>query len=371
MDQATRTSRLPTPRFPFRRRPAISSPIGPVQHNVFPMSSEDEGTRASPASVKPCVPDLSVVISQGPRSGLGATTKMPPSSDAEQKDRAPRPATPVAKKLEGSTSIWQFPKSHTLHVFSGISNSLSRSALIPSLRGSNSSNISLSSDTAGATLTTDTTITTAPKAPATTLLPVTRGSRWSLGSQRSQVDLSLSRDPCFVHEAQPSAYWAGRFMSLHDKFQSESLDPRNMQSLIVAHSHREAASSQQRKLSHQQGHLQEFYHNRHHARLPPSATSEAILQQSGGNMTNVVTQADVTLLLDEDERCRRVFVHLEAFCATDEARRSLRLWQQDYARKTGRKKLLPKGAMMQERHGGSYMSRLLGGKRMGKRASIM
>lgn len=88
-------------------------------------------------------------------------------------------------------------------------------------------------------------------------------------------------------------------------------------------------------------------------------------------MADAIAQADVALLLDEDERCKRVFVHLEAFCATDEARASLRLWQQDYARKTGRKKLLPKGGAMQDRQSGSYISRIMGAKRIGKRASIM
>lgn len=371
MDQATRTSRLPTPRFSFRRRPAISSPIGPVQHNIFPMSSEDESITAFPVSVDPNVSDPSVIISRGSSSVLEANAKMPPPSDAEQKDLAPRPVTPVIKEHEESTSHWQLPKSRTLHVFSGISNSFSRSTLIPSLRVSNSSNTSLSSDYAAATLIQDTVITTDLKAPAATLLPVTRGNRWSLGSHRSQVDLSLSQDPCFIHEAQPSAYWAGRFMSLHDKFQSESLTPRNMQSLILAHSHRTTTSSQQRKLSRQQSHLQDVRYNRYPTGLPPSVTSSAILQQTGGDMPNVIAQADVAMLLDDDERCRRVFVHLEAFCATDEARRSLRLWQRDYATKTGRKKLLPKGAMKEERHGGSYISRLMGGKRMGKRASVM
>lgn len=371
MDQATRASRLPTSRFSFRRRPAISSPIGPVQHNIFPMSSEDEGIRACPVPVKPNVPDPSVIMSKGPCSGLDVNAKMSPLSSAEQKDRAPRPVTPLVKQFEESTSHWQLPKSRTLHVFSGISNSFSRSTLIPSLRASNSSNTSLSSDNAAGMLATDTTITTAPKAPATTLLPETRSNRWSLGSHRSQVDLSLSGDPCIIHEAQPSAYWAGRFMSLHDKFQSESLTPRNMQSLILAHGHRTTTISQQRKLSRQQSHLQEVRYNCHQTRLPPSATSSAILQHTGDDMADVVAQADVAMLLDDDERCRRVFVHLEAFCATDEARRSLRLWQRDYATKTGRKKLLPKGAMKEERHGGSYISRLMGGKRTGKRASVM
>lgn len=88
-------------------------------------------------------------------------------------------------------------------------------------------------------------------------------------------------------------------------------------------------------------------------------------------MADAKAQADATLLLNDDERCKRIFVHLEAFCATDEARNSLHLWQLDYARKTGRKKLMPKATNTQERQAGSYISRIMGGKRVGKRASIM
>lgn len=88
-------------------------------------------------------------------------------------------------------------------------------------------------------------------------------------------------------------------------------------------------------------------------------------------MSHAIAHAEAALLLDDDERCKRVLLHMEAFCATDEARNSLRLWQQDYARKTGSKKLLPEGCFMEERVGGSYLAKLMGGRGMGKRASIM
>lgn len=143
-----------------------------------------------------------------------------------------------------------------------------------------------------------------------------------------------------------------------------------MQSLIIAHSHRTTTMSNQQRRR-QPSAPQDIRYSRYNTRLPPSATSAAVLQQTGGNMAEAIAHADAALLLDDDERCKRVFVHLEAFCATDEARTSLRLWQQDYARKTGRPKLLPKGAVMEERNGSSYISRIMGGKRIGKRASVM
>lgn len=160
-------------------------------------------------------------------------------------------------------------------------------------------------------------------------------------------------------------------MSLHDKFQSEALTPKNMQSLILAHAHRATTNKLQHMRGRQRDLFQDVRYSRYHTRLPQSATSSAVLQQTGGDVADAIAHSNATLLLDEDERCRRVFVHLEAFCATNEARKSLHLWQQDYARKTGRKKLLPKGGAMEERHGGSYISRIMGGKRIGKRASVM
>lgn len=199
-------------------------------------------------------------------------------------------------------------------------------------------------------------------------MPFSLSGRLSLGSSKS--DPHLARDPCLVYTEQPSAYWTGRFHSLHDKLQSECLSHENLQNLLSAQSERAVARNQQR-----QPHiLQENRYSRYNTRLPPSATSAAILQQvNGGDIgsQSLTPQAiDVALLLDDDERCRRVFIIIESFCVTDEARKSLLAWQRDFARRTGRKKLLPKGGSMEGRVWGTYFSRM-GMKRAAKRASIM
>lgn len=160
-------------------------------------------------------------------------------------------------------------------------------------------------------------------------------------------------------------------MSLHDKLQSECLTYENLQSLIDAQSGWALARNQQR----QPQLLQDMRYTRYSSRLPPSATSAAILQQttaSGDLSTQSLTAqaVDAALLMDDDERCRRVFINLETFCTTEEARKSLLEWQQGFARKTGRKKLLPRGGTMEDRLWDSYLARM-GVKRMGKRASIM
>lgn len=72
------------------------------------------------------------------------------------------------------------------------------------------------------------------------------------------------------------------------------------------------------------------------------------LRKEREDMLRRVTIADATALTDDDNRCRRVFLHLEATCTTDEARNSLYAWQQDHARKTNREVLLPRGGTMHD-----------------------
>ncbi|KAH8776774.1 hypothetical protein F5883DRAFT_452836 [Diaporthe sp. PMI_573] len=269
----------------------------------------------------------------------------------DEKDGSGRPPTPVISTLQDSTPR-QLSKSRTFNVLSGITASFSRSSLAPSHRATASSNGSSASLAQATTTTADTSL---PKAPTSSRLPVSKSGRLSLGSHKS--DLHLTQNPCCIYTEQPSAYWSGRFNSLHDKFLAECLTPNNLQSLLGAKADRSAALNQQL-----QPHLlREAQYTRFNTRLPPSATSAAILQQAGGG--------DAKLLLDDDERCKRVFIHLEAFCATDEARRSLFVFQQDFARKEGRPKVLPRGGTMGDRNWGSYISRM-GVKRIGKRASM-
>lgn len=277
-----------------------------------------------------------------------------------------RPPTPIVKTLEDSTPR-QLSKSRTFNVLSGITASFSRSSLAPSRRTTASSNASSASLAQAATA--DTSLS---KAPTSSRLPVSKSGRLSLGSHKS--DLHLTQNPCCIYTEQPSAYWSGRFNSLHDKFLADCLTTNNLHSILAAQAEQAKARNQQL-----QPHLlRETQYTRFNTRLPPSATSAAILQQTGGgglggdkdrNESLAKHAADAELLLDDDERCKRVFVHLEAFCATDEARRSLFAFQQEYARKMRRPKLLPRGGTMGDRVWGSYISRM-GVKRIGKRASM-
>ena len=59
--------------------------------------------------------------------------------------------------------------------------------------------------------------------------------------------------------------------------------------------------------------------------------------------------------MDEDNRARRVFLHLEALCVTNEAKKSLHTWQHSYARRMGKECLLPRGEASK-----GWVGRLLG-----------
>jgi hypothetical protein len=281
----------------------------------------------------------------------------------DKKDGSGRPPTLVTSTLEDPTPR-QLSKSRTFNVLSGITASFSRSSLASSRRTIASSGGSSASLTPAATAD-----TSASGPPASSRLPVSKSGRVSLGPHKP--DLHLTQNPCCVYTEQPSTYWSGRFNSLHDKFLAECLTPNNLQSLLGAKADRSTAFNQQ---------LQpQLLRETQHTRLPPSATSAAILQQTrgGGGLDGDIEgngnleayAADAKLLLDDDERCKRVFIHLESFCATEEARKSLFAFQQDFARKEGRPKALPRDGTMGDRNWGSYISRM-GVRRIGKRASM-
>ncbi|KAI1356596.1 hypothetical protein F5Y01DRAFT_301442 [Xylaria sp. FL0043] len=274
--------------------------------------------------------------------------------------------SPSKTKMRSRLSI---SKSRTFSVFSNFTASLSRTSL-GQFTGSESRRTSISSKS------------TARKDPA----PYTNSqSSQSASSTSSQAILDQTpepaADPRQIHTAQSSAYWAGRFMALQDKFQSEALLPENLSTLVHAHAERSllavtqpslassattscitpaaaaankppprpptgrptAGSISPRKRQQQQPSMSR-------ARpLPPkfsrSATTTTIFTTATMTMAPPPkTSAAAALLVDEDTRVRRVFAHLDALCTTSEARLSLQQWQQCYARRAGKEHLFV-GAM--------------------------
>lgn len=229
------------------------------------------------------------------------------------------------------------PKSRTLNVFSNLTASLSRGSLPSFSRTISSSSAASGNDGAS--------------------------HRPHTASTTSTQEVEVV-NPRQVTGAQSSEYWTGRFMALQDRFQSEMLLPDNLTTLITAHAERSQPSPAPAPVQnaivptstsipnlsypHTRGH-------KHKSSISSTASNRAS------------RELDATLLMDEDNRARRVFLHLEALCITNEAKKSLHTWQTSYARRMGKECLLPRGESSK-----GWVGRLLGKNDHGsKRGSII
>ncbi|RYP63630.1 hypothetical protein DL771_009189 [Monosporascus sp. 5C6A] len=298
------------------------------------------------------------------------------------------------------------PRSRTLAVFSNITNSLSRSSL---------SSFTRNDSRQPSTSTTATTSTRGTADSSTT------ESRFRMStSTSSSIRAAGNTLPGKIRTAQASAYWTGRFVALHDKFRSEMLLPENLPVVISAQEERAPSKAttaglpaaattgsipaprQPLKTSSSGGNA--FAH--HLETTATTASNKRKHKQTASSSTTISTiivtatttattprkskpgtgtygrdddedEENLPLMMhDEHGRSRRAFRHLEALCATGEARRSLHAWQQTYARRVDCEALLPRGGSMEDHGGGrGWVGRLLGaggvgGGVTGKRASM-
>ncbi|PHH81378.1 hypothetical protein CDD82_905 [Ophiocordyceps australis] len=125
-----------------------------------------------------------------------------------------------------------------------------------------------------------------------------------------------------VTTAQPLAYWTGRFSSLNDKY----MNKENMPDTLLAL--RSGLIAQNRLLAH-----------------PQTVGSD-------------------------DARHLHIFARLEFLCATDEARLSLRQFQQTFARRFKRPLLLPKDGTMDGRDRG-LVARFFGNRRSASEGRLL
>lgn len=225
---------------------------------------------------------------------------------------------PDAPNLRQASKI---PKSRTMSALHDLKTSISRPSL--AIRSINTSAFtSSSSKTPPSSARTDATISNPSK------LNIVQPSATSLAN--SAQSYSTGSPSMRVNMAQSSAYWSGRFMALHDRFSSENLAAdafESRQSLTNSFSVRPKTP----------------YSNLHQraSHLPNSTTTSAL--------RSFMTSTSVSPENEDDTRCRRVFDHLDYLCTTAEARRSLHIWQQSYARRHGRPSLLPEGGTMEEK----------------------
>lgn len=160
--------------------------------------------------------------------------------------------------------------------------------------------------------------------------------------------------PLHIATAQPSAYWSGRFMALHDRFAAEALLSDSECTLMTAST--------------------ELYVQKASTPDHPKAksNSDRPTHLSHSTTTSALTNTPLTSYssssTNEDARCRRAFLYLETLCTTIEAKNSLHDWQQSYARRNGRPDLLPQGGSIEGR---GIMSRIFGtGARKNDRRSV-
>ncbi|KAK8111375.1 uncharacterized protein PG998_007832 [Apiospora kogelbergensis] len=217
------------------------------------------------------------------------------------------------------------PKSRTLDVFSNLTASLSRGSLPSFSRTvSSSSGASVNEEAIHRPRTASTTST-------------------------QEVEVV---HPMQVTNAQPCEYWTGRFMALQDRLHSELLLPENLTTLITAHAGRSQPTPAPVALQNTAMPISSSIPNLSYLRKTGHKHTSST-SSTASNRTS--TELDATLLMDEDNRARRVFLHLEALCITNEAKKSLHTWQYNYARRMGKECLLPKGESNK-----GWVGRLLG-----------
>lgn len=259
-----------------RKRPTISGPIGPIKNSRGP-----DFIRSEQFVIVPGIKDCSSTESlfdkgvaeaqkttrrisasfqkQGPPSSQPTTAKSDFNATTSCQTKLPR-RLPMTLSMTSATKAWltssstfdvipsldtiqqdenvpppdhgvssppkstvlpksQLPKSRTMNVLTDIKSSISRPSLVsrsanPRAFGSSSRKTSLSSSTSTLVAASSSRL----RLPRPSLTSLSRSSR-STTPEPSQQLL-----PGQINTAQPSAYWSGRFMALHDRFLAESLN---------------------------------------------------------------------------------------------------------------------------------------------------
>ncbi|KAG8671127.1 hypothetical protein FPOAC2_04450 [Fusarium poae] len=250
---------------------------------------------------------------------------VPPS---DHKEVAPAESAPQTMNKS------RLPKSRTLTVLSEIKTSIART----SMNRKPSSPRPLADESRKTSASSTSSLLTSST--SRLCLPGSSLASASRSSSASTTVTELLANPNSITTSQPSAYWSGRFVSLHDRFLAEDFSnddgvssdsSENTFQTFAMKTDRVAVNSRPTHLSH-------------------STTTSALTTLTGTKPRNKHS--------NKDARCLRVFQHLESLCITAEARRSLLAWQQTYARRTKKPQLLPQGGSMEHK---SLMGRIFSG----------
>ncbi|KAI0105132.1 hypothetical protein GGR51DRAFT_521007 [Nemania sp. FL0031] len=321
-------------------------------YSNLPMPAKQSKVPSSKPSTAPAptdarVPDGRNTENIPPSASMASITTDRQSTSKYTTPRSIPKSSSPKKKAKSRPGI---PKSLTFNVLSNLTASLSRTSL-GQLTSNDSRRTSISSKG----------------------VPYTN-SQWesSTSSQALSNPTVETANPRQIYTAQSSMYWTGRFIALQDRFQSEALTPANLSMLVHAHAERSLIPMAQPSLASSatmsciapaaKSNLNlkptrtvtiSTSPSKSHPKRPLRVGPRAIpkLSQSTTTVASNLPPygAAAALLVDDDNRARRIFLHLDSLCATNEARMSLRQWQQSYARRTGKESLLPEGGTMQER----------------------
>lgn len=262
--------------------------------------------RDSPKPPRPCL-KTSSTLTLLPRIESPPQDENIPPSNAQSKPKAPSPS--------------KIPKSRTMNILHDLKTSISRSSL--NARGPIRIEDQASSASSRSTI--------VPSTSSKLRLPDT--SQTSLC--QSPRSCTPEPDPFLVDDAQPSAYWSGRFMSLWDKFSSECLRP-------VPHGCSGGDGQQESKGSYSTSKRTKTTILPRPAHLPRSTTTSALVTVEGDS-------PKLPQVCSSEETTRRIFRHLESFCATEEARMSFREWQRAYAQRHQQPSVLPQAQAVVEK----------------------
>ncbi|KAM0495096.1 hypothetical protein ACHAP8_008231 [Fusarium lateritium] len=261
-----------------------------------------------------------------------------PSMDSIQDENVPpqdhkevAPAESAPQTMNKS----RLPKSRTMAVLSEIKTSISRT----SMNTKSSSPRPLADQSRKTSASSTSSLFTSST--SRLCLPGSSLASASRSSSASTTVTELLANPNSITTSQPSAYWSGRFVSLHDRFLAEDFSNDdgvssdssfdNSFQMFAMKTDRVAVNSRPTHLSY-------------------STTTSALTTLTGTKPRNKSS--------NKDARCLRVFQHLESLCITAEARRSLLAWQQTYARRVKKPQLLPHGGSMEHK---SLMGRIFSG----------
>ncbi|TFB07778.1 hypothetical protein CCMA1212_000390 [Trichoderma ghanense] len=270
------------------------------------------------------------------------TTQLTVSVAAQQDENTP-PASDGRFHLKppAQRAASKLPKSRTMSVLHELKASVSRPSLVA--RSVNASTFGGPS------------AKSSPSSSGTTMTPIKLSelnvSQPSTTSLARSAQSYTSEAPTFqISNAQSSAYWTGRFMALHDRFSAENLavdasESRQSPADSLSVQPKTPYSSMYQRASH----------------LPTSTTTSAL--------RSLMTSSSASSISEEDARARRVFDHLDALCSTAEARRSLHIWQQAYARRHESPYLLPEGGSMGTVEAKGFLAKLFGSSKKNERRS--